>query len=259
MKHILSICILPMMACLSAVEVPNTFVDGEPAYASEVNENFETLKDAVNANVATGEDLESRVTAVEDAGTGSTYVESPFTHKIKSNVLSVVYTKNDQPYGTEIIMGSDTYKIYMYKLNNTVDGKVYHIKIPCYQLSGGSYGPYVTFVEANNSATTTFKIDGYSASVTGGHSTMETFALNDNGTSYRKLTKRKFHGSTGSITLKINGIIMSFQLTMNAVKSDVIDITSADLTNAIFTIPSAPDLQARMDILIDYITITEQP
>ena len=50
---------------LGATSVPNTFKTGEPAKASEVNENFSTLASAINTNATADESVVTDVAALK--------------------------------------------------------------------------------------------------------------------------------------------------------------------------------------------------
>ena len=235
MKHIFSICLLPMMACLSAVEVPNTFVDGEPAYASEVNENFETLKDAINA------------TGNEDAMTPFLAKKVPF---------NVTYSKNVQAPGTIMVVGGLNYRIIKLPITDPKSGVVYHMTIPMWVQSNGYSSVNITIKESANILTSSLKIDGFNAFAYNNDEGIISFS--ESSQDGKEFYLRGGYGGV-DMRIKINGIIIQFDMSTglgpSGTTSTPIDY---DLTNDGVQMPAAPNINAAVDSLIDLITITEQ-
>lgn len=259
MKNILSLCILPLVGCLSAVEVPNTFVDGEPAYASEVNENFETLETAIEANTTAQTALAGRVTNVENAGSGggsgTPTIYEPFASKQEAWNLS--YVKNVQSIGSTIVVGGSNYIIGKFAIADPVNGKTYHIVMPMLKKQNDTIFAHFTILKSSNTLTSTLQIDGYDALALKGNQSNITFSESSAG--IKSLENTNYNLSSQSIYLKINGIVLYVTVYTELNYKNTVTPTDYDFTDDGLTKPTYAGREGNLDDLIDLITITEQP
>ena len=105
MKTLLTIFLLGFLALTAnaQVQVPNDFVAGQPARASEVNANFAALEDAINANAAALAGLEDPFSTVLDlSNRADCTIDTPGVYVLDRSWLITPSGSSNPPYGCAI-------------------------------------------------------------------------------------------------------------------------------------------------------------
>jgi hypothetical protein len=172
-----------MMNTKSYADVPNAFVNGEPASASEVNENFQALDLGIATQTTRVSILESTVDALDitslegEVGAHTAKISSLETAvaNLGTNIsdrFNYSYNKISLPAGSKFTVLDVEYEIALFEVASLLDHSIYTVKIPVdirysskytshpnYGLSISIYGEsnYIGSVSPNS------LIDNYSA------------------------------------------------------------------------------------------------
>lgn len=128
-----------VLSTVARAEVPYTFSPNTPAKASEVNQNFEALNDAIDATASQSEansneqqSSEARITDLENQ------IGCPNDNNWLTATHQFTYEYTPSELGQEIVFGSTGYKIVQVPFVEFKSGDVYLIKYPV-RLSTNSY------------------------------------------------------------------------------------------------------------------------
>lgn len=288
MKKIL-VCALCFTPFLSFAEVPNTFVSGTPAKASEVNQNFQSLDGAVsvlNTQTATINDnmitLTEKVDLIDWQSKNMGSVLSSEIVKLQGQVTQLEeYVSNlnegcaspksfsnpkysiDNDGGSSVsVVGEllsiigQPYRVIKVPFVEYASGDIYSIKIPVRESSGVIEPPiFYTMHTDNSTPCSKMSISGYPAAINPLWK-RRTFVLNNNGT-YKSTSSNR---AGYILQIKVNETLISIVFTSATITENNVTVNAGDydftdnLNTALMT--DASQLVDEINGLVDYTQIS---
>lgn len=261
-----------VLSAVARAEIPYTFSPNTPAKASEVNQNFEALNDAISATASQSEansneqqSSEARITDLENQ------IGCPNDNNWLTAAHQFTYEYTPSELGQEIVFGSAGYKIVQIPFVEFKSGDVYLIKYPV-QVNATTYwdddiGDWVSVFSELSSYLTTHHV---TSSIACNHLLISNFPTSQlEFEESRSISFTHLGGSSTAISnleidftfsVKVGETAINFKYRNNSSEDNQLDgPLDYDFTDNIDTdkMNHPDEMLSFYDDLIDYIQITK--